>query len=57
MDDTKNGDASRKTLEEVRNHCIKEEDAWWHFFVEINNDYIEEEITWIRTLILLSYKV
>ena len=40
----------REGLEEIKNCYIKEEDAWNHFFVEINNDYIEEEITRIRTL-------
>ena len=40
----------REGLEEIKNCHIKEEDAWNHFFVEINNDYIEEEITRIRTL-------
>ena len=48
---------SREMLEEIKNHYIKEEDAWRHFFVEISNNYIEEEITWIRTLIPLSYKL
>ena len=38
---------SREALEEIKNHYIKEEDAWRHFFVETNNNYIEEEITWI----------
>ena len=40
---------SRETLEEIKNHYIKEEDASRQFFAEINN-YVEEEITWIRTL-------
>ena len=35
--------------EEIKNHYIQDEDAWRHFFVEINN-YIEEEIIWIQTL-------
>ena len=34
----------------LRNRYIKEEDAWRHFFAEINNNYIEEEITWAGTL-------
>ena len=41
---------SRDTLEKMKNHDIKEEDAWRHFFAEINNNYIEQEITWIGTL-------
>ena len=28
---------SREALEEIKNYYIKEEDAWRHFFVEINN--------------------
>ena len=40
----------KDTLEEIKNHYIKEEDAWRHFFAEINNSYIEEEITWAGTL-------
>ena len=32
------------------NHYIKEEDTWRHFLAEINNKYIEKEITWIGTL-------
>ena len=40
---------SRETLEEIKNHCIKEEDAWRHFFAGKDN-YIEQEITWIGTL-------
>ena len=35
---------SRETLKEIKNHYIKEEDDWRHFFAEISN-YIEEEIT------------
>ena len=35
---------SRETLEEIKNHCIREEDAWRHFFAEINN-YIVQGIT------------
>ena len=45
---TKESTYSRETLEEIKNHYIKEEDAWRHIFAEINN-YIKEEITWIRT--------
>ena len=41
---------SREALEEIRNCHIKEKDAWRHFFAEIN-DYIQEEITWVRALI------
>ena len=48
---------SREVLEETKNHYIKKEDALRHFFAEINNNYIEEKITWIRTLIPLSYKI
>ena len=40
---------SRETLEEIKNHWIKEEDAWRHFFAGKDN-YIEQEITWIGTL-------
>ena len=29
---------SREALEEIKNYYIKEEDAWRHYFVEINND-------------------
>ena len=31
---------SREALDEVKNHYINEEDAWRHFFVKINNNYI-----------------
>ena len=41
---------SRETLEEIKNHYIKEEDTWRHSVAEINNYYIEKEITWIGTL-------
>ena len=34
----------------LRNRYIKEEDAWRHFFAEIDNNYIEEEITYIWTM-------
>ena len=34
---------SGETLEEIKSHDIKEEDAWRHFFAEVNN-YIEEKI-------------
>ena len=44
----------REALEKIKNHDIKEEDAWRHFFAEINNDCIVEEITWIQTLTPLS---
>ena len=27
----------REALEEIKNHYIKEEDAWRHFFAKINN--------------------
>ena len=39
-------------LVEIKNHykVVKEEEAWRHLFVERNNDYIEEEITWVQTL-------
>ena len=40
---------SREALEEIKNHYIKEEDDWSHFFAKKNNNYIEEEITSIRT--------
>ena len=39
------------------NHYINEEDARSYFFVETSNDYIEQEITWIQTLVPLSYKI
>ena len=42
---------SRETLEKIKNHYIKDKDAWRHIFAEINNNYIEEEITWVGTLI------
>ena len=45
-----------EALEEI-NHYIKEKHAWRHLFEEINNNYIEEEITCIQTLILLSYNI
>ena len=45
---------SREALEEIENHCIKEKEAWRYFFAEINNNYLEEEITWIRTIIPLG---
>ena len=48
---------SVEALEKIKNHYIKEEHAWRHLFAEINNNYIEEEITCIRTLIPLSYKI
>ena len=32
---------SREALEEIKNHYIGEEDAWRHFFAEINNNYIK----------------
>ena len=48
---------SMEVLEEIKNHYIKEEDAWRHLFAEIKNNYIEEEVTWIRTLIPFSYKI
>ena len=35
----------REVLEEIKNQNIKDEDAWRHVLAEINNDYIEEEIT------------
>ena len=41
---------SRETLEKIKNHYIKDKDAWRHIFAEINNNYIEEEITWVGTL-------
>ena len=41
---------SSETLEKIKNHYTKEEDTYRHFFEEINNSYIEEEITWIGTL-------
>ena len=44
---------STETFEEIKNHYINEKGAWRHFFAEIYI-YIEEEITWIETLILLS---
>ena len=28
---------SRETLKEIKNHYIKEEDPWRHFFAEISN--------------------
>ena len=39
-------------LVEIKNRykVVKEEEAWRHLFVERNNDYIEEEITWVQTL-------
>ena len=40
-------------LEKIKNLCIKEDDAWRHFFAEMNNNYIEEEIN----LIPLGYKI
>ena len=39
----------REPLEEMKNRYIKEEDAWKYFFTEMSNNYIEEEITQIRT--------
>ena len=39
---------SRKRLEEIKIHYIKEEDAGRQSFSEKN--HIEEEITWIGTL-------
>ena len=48
---------SREALEEIKNHYVKEEDAWRHIFAEINNNYNEEKITWIGNLIPLSYKI
>ena len=30
---------SREMLEEIKNHYIKEENAWKHFFAEINNNH------------------
>ena len=45
---------SREALEEIENHCIKVKEAWRYFFAEINNNYLEEEITWIRTIIPLG---
>ena len=50
---------SSETLEEIKNRYIKEEDTWRQFFAEMNN-YIEEEITLIRTLTNLipsGYKI
>ena len=35
---------------------LKEEDAW-RLFAEINYNDIEEQLTWIRTLIPFSYKI
>ena len=40
----------REALEEVKNFHIKEQAAWKLFFAEINNNYIQEETTWIQTL-------
>ena len=51
---------SNETLEEIKNRYIKEEDTWRQFFAEMNNNYIEEEITLIRTLTNLipsGYKI
>ena len=51
---------SSETLEEIKNRYIKEEDTWRQFFAEMNNNYIEEEITLIRTLTNLipsGYKI
>ena len=45
---TKESTYSKETLEKIKNHYIKEEDAWRHMFAEINS-YIKKEITWIRT--------
>ena len=47
---------SMEVLEEIKNPYIKEEDVWGHFFAE-KNSYIEDEISWIRTLIPSSYKI
>ena len=47
---------SREVLQEMKNHYIKKEDTWSHFFPKKKN-YIEEEITWIRTLIQLSLEL
>ena len=41
----------KEALEEIKNlYIIIEEDTWGHFFVEMNNNYIEEENTSIWTL-------
>ena len=51
---------SSETLEEIKNRYIKEEDTWRQFFADMNNNYIEEEITLIRTLTNLipsGYKI
>ena len=51
---------SSETLEEIKNRYIKEEDTWRQFFAEMNNNYIEEELTLIRTLTNLipsGYKI
>ena len=40
----------RVALEEIKNHYIKEENAWRYFFGEIKNNFITEEVNWIRTL-------
>ena len=51
---------SSETLEEIKNRYIKEEDTWRQIFAEMNNNYIEEEITLIRTLTNLipsGYKI
>ena len=51
---------SSETLEEIKNRYIKEEDTWRQFFAEMNDNYIEEEITLIRTLTNLipsGYKI
>ena len=51
---------SNETLEEIKNRYIKEEDTWRQFFAEMNDNYIEEEITLIRTLTNLipsGYKI